>query len=691
MGTKLKRFSKSWMAKTIAFIIAISCFSIGLSTFVNYVMDDDTFKDFSIITEDNYYEGNSYIREVNTLLHNLERITQEYKSEEYIKGGNTVREEEVEREENELYSHFANNSKQYNPKLSYEENYKIFKEVYSEEIANINERVIERDLNGYNRFLKGLEEYEGMIYYVDSEEGILTNTSITSKDDFKSYPSYIVFDGSTIEVHPKEIENNRDYNWIEGTFRLNNDNDFLYLAFNDDFLNERITKWEEDKEEVTNMIYDLLGLILGLLISFIYLLFTIGRKSEDDKVYLNTIDRLYNDINVLFCLGLIFTWFAFVNTLHYSRFYQGTLPITMTIGALGLMLVLSLVKHIKNKTLIKHTLIFTIGYKVYKLIKEVYNSGSVGVKIVLIVIGYPALVAITFFMFPITIGLAVWIALKKVKEYISIKEGVEKVKNGNLSYKINVQSNGEFKKLAEDINSITEGLNKAVDNEVKSERLKTELISNVSHDIRTPLTSIITYVDLLKKEREPNKVEEYINILEKKSQKLKVLTDDLFEASKATSGNIPVNYDKIDILSLITQGLGELDDKIKMSNLEFKINNPKEKLYMNADGKLLWRAIENLMSNIFKYSLSGSRVYIDIMEVDENICLNIKNISAYELNISSDELMERFKRGDESRSSEGSGLGLSIAKSLIELQGGSFNIEIDGDLFKAKVIMPKHE
>ena len=282
-------------------------------------------------------------------------------------------------------------------------------------------------------------------------------------------------------------------------------------------------------------------------------------------------------------------------------------------------------------------------------------------------------------------------ALRKVKEFNVIKEGVERIKEGDVHHKIDIPGDGELAKLASDINGIADGLNKAVANELKSERLKTELITNVSHDIRTPLTSIITYVDLLKQEEDQEKIREYLEIIDQKAQRLKTLTDDLFEASKASSGNIPVNFEKIDIISLITQGLGELNDKIQEAKLDFRINAPEEKVYVYADGKLLWRVIENLLANVFKYALMGSRVYIDIEVFETFIRLTIKNISAYELNISPDYLMERFTRGDEARTSQGSGLGLSIAKSLVELQKGSFKIEIDGDLFKAIVSIPKYK
>ncbi|MBP1759415.1 MAG: signal transduction histidine kinase, partial [Firmicutes bacterium] len=468
--------------------------------------------------------------------------------------------------------------------------------------------------------------------------------------------------------------------------------DIMYIAFTDEFLNPRIAEWEENKLVVKNSLYQIAGFLLVLLAAFTYLMLVIGRTAQKEQgVQLNAIDRLYNDIKIVMCFTLIAMWIGLMSELYHSEIPEPTFAFTLLIATTGLVLVLSLVKHLKNRTFMKHTLIYTVFHKLFKFIMDVYDSGSAGVKVVLIVIGYPLLVALTFFMFPITIGVAAWIALKKVKAFNAIKEGVKKVKSGDIHYAIDITGDGEFSQLASDINSITDGLNNAVENEIKSERLKTELITNVSHDIRTPLTSIITYVDLLKTETDQAKVKDYLEILDQKSQRLRILTEDLFEAAKASSGSMPVNFEKIDLESLITQGLGELDDKIQDRTLEFKISHPKEKVYIKADGKLLWRAIENLLANIFKYALEGSRVYVDIVDLGTEVTLIIKNISTYELNISSDELMERFKRGDESRSSQGSGLGLSIAKSLIEIQKGRFNIEIDGDLFKAIIHMRKVE
>nr|WP_242834289.1 sensor histidine kinase [Clostridium pasteurianum] len=234
------------------------------------------------------------------------------------------------------------------------------------------------------------------------------------------------------------------------------------------------------------------------------------------------------------------------------------------------------------------------------------------------------------------------------------------------------------------------GFKKAVENQVKSERLKSELITNVSHDMKTTLTSIINYVDLLKCEditRE--ELMNYISILDKKSQRLKVLIEDLFEASKLSSGNIEVNMEKIDVTSLLKQALGEANHKIEESNLIFKINIPKEKMYSNLDGKRTWRVFDNLINNALKYSQPNTRVYIDLVGEDEKIIFTIKNISAYELDFNAEEIFERFKRGDSSRSTEGSGLGLAIAKSIVELEQGSIDINIDGDLFKVTVISKK--
>lgn len=266
------------------------------------------------------------------------------------------------------------------------------------------------------------------------------------------------------------------------------------------------------------------------------------------------------------------------------------------------------------------------------------------------------------------------------KIMVGAKAGAE----GKLNYKIDEKGRGHLRELAHDINNIKEGLKKSVENEMKSENMKTELITNVSHDLKTPLTSIINYIDLLKRENiEPESARDYVSILDKKSQRLKVLIEDLFEASKAASGAMELNITKIDVGQLLKQALGENDERFIESKLEVKLNIPNEKIFINGDGKRLYRVFENLISNIVKYSLTNTRVYIDMFKENDEVTIVMKNISAYELSFDTNEITNRFKRGDDSRSTEGSGLGLAIAKSIIELHNGSFKIEVDGDLFKS--------
>lgn len=266
------------------------------------------------------------------------------------------------------------------------------------------------------------------------------------------------------------------------------------------------------------------------------------------------------------------------------------------------------------------------------------------------------------------------------KIMVGAKAGAE----GKLNYKIDEKGRGHLRELAHDINNIKEGLKKSVENEMKSENMKTELITNVSHDLKTPLTSIINYIDLLKRENiEPESARDYVSILDKKSQRLKVLIEDLFEASKAASGAMELNITKIDVGQLLKQALGENDERFIESKLEVKLNIPNEKIFINGDGKRLYRVFENLISNIVKYSLTNTRVYIDMFKENDEVTIVMKNISAYELSFDTNEITNRFKRGDDSRSTEGSGLGLAIAKSIVELHNGSFKIEVDGDLFKS--------
>ena len=270
------------------------------------------------------------------------------------------------------------------------------------------------------------------------------------------------------------------------------------------------------------------------------------------------------------------------------------------------------------------------------------------------------------------------------EKYDRLNIAVAAIANGDLKTEIPADT-GLFEPVAESLQKIQEGFGKAVEEEVKSQRMKTELITNVSHDLKTPLTAIITYVDILKKEEDPGKQKEYVEVLEKKSQRLKVLIEDLFEISKAGSGNVKLELMDVDVVNLFKQVKLELEDKIKKADLDFRCSYPEEKLTVRLDSQKTYRIFENLLVNIVKYAMPHTRVFIEILREDDQAVIRMKNISEQELNIQGQELTERFVRGDASRNTEGAGLGLAIVKSFVELQGGEFGIEIDGDLFKTQV------
>lgn len=272
------------------------------------------------------------------------------------------------------------------------------------------------------------------------------------------------------------------------------------------------------------------------------------------------------------------------------------------------------------------------------------------------------------------------------KKYALLLEATNKIADGNLDVEIEGDL-GVFSPFRNEIQKIQTGFKKAVKEEVKSQRMKTELITNVSHDLKTPLTAITTYIELLKKEDiTEEERRSYIDTLERKSLRLKVLIEDLFEVSKANSNNIVLNKMELDVVNLIKQVSIEHVDKMKERGLELKWNVPEEKVLLMLDNQKTYRIFENLFVNVVKYAMQGSRVYLEVRKKASLVEIILKNMSAEEIHISGDEITERFVRGDSSRNTEGSGLGLAIAKSFTEAQGGEFHVEVDGDLFKVVIL-----
>ncbi|NUU64032.1 sensor histidine kinase [Paenibacillus agri] len=280
-------------------------------------------------------------------------------------------------------------------------------------------------------------------------------------------------------------------------------------------------------------------------------------------------------------------------------------------------------------------------------------------------------------------------SLHKLTQLMQIVNGTKEIAQGNIQATIPVQGEGVFPRLAGYINNMKVGYQNALEDQIKSERLKTELITNVSHDLKTPLTSIINYIDLLKKEQlESDRANSYVDILDRKALRLKLLIEDLFEVSKMTSGTVELDIQTIDVATLLTQAIAEFSSNLGTS-LEVREKIAKPHIYAELDGNKIWRVFENLIGNAKKYSLPGTRIYIYLDESDHRVLLKIQNTSSYEIDFPPDELFERFKRADESRQTEGSGLGLAIVRSIVDLHGGDINIEIHGDQFNVLLELPK--
>ncbi|WP_302228157.1 sensor histidine kinase [[Ruminococcus] lactaris] len=355
----------------------------------------------------------------------------------------------------------------------------------------------------------------------------------------------------------------------------------------------------------------------------------------------------------------------------------------------------SLIKRIKGRNLWKNSLLRVIVRFIYKI----YDNRKKTTKTVLLLCGFFLVQGIAvLFRNGVTMLLVLladvgvfYVVLNGLLLKEKLKKGIEEIALGNMEYQIPLQGlRGENLKLAEMINGIANGFHMAVEEAMKNERLKTDLITNVSHDIKTPLTSIINYVAFLKQSdiADP-KIQGYLDILEAKAQRLKTLTEDVVEASKVSSGNISLEYMDVDLVEMIQQTEGEMAEKFEARNLKMIVNLPAEPAVVHVDGRRMWRVLENIFGNAAKYAMPGTRVYADLKLEEDTVDLSLKNVSEHQLNISADELTERFIRGDLSRSSEGSGLGLSIAQSLTTMQGGTFNLYLDGDLFRVNIRFPR--
>ena len=445
-----------------------------------------------------------------------------------------------------------------------------------------------------------------------------------------------------------------------------------------------------------------------------------GRTERDGELHLYKFDRCKTEIGAA---AVIFAWFvpslltvlfmgaAGIISQETFAVGNGILSYETFFGMIGfgglavytcnmfLVGILSLARRIKAGIAWKNSFL----YSVVEFVKLLIRNARHIAKIIVLYLAYAAVHWVAylasgwpsaFWSFVIfivqTAGFVILVNWAVGRQ--KIKEGIEKISEGELDYKIDLEDiHGEQRKIAEQVNYIGSGLDAAVEKNMKSERLKTDLITNVSHDIKTPLTSIINYVNLLKQEKfDDPKIQRYIEVLEEKSQRLKTLTEDVVEASKVSSGNISLEFMNINMIELIQQTSGEFEEKFQARNLTQIMNFPEEDAIVRVDGRRMWRVLANIYNNAAKYAMEGTRIYADLQTLDGKVIFSLKNISEQPLNISSaEELTERFIRGDLSRSTEGSGLGLSIAKTLTTMMGGTFDLYLDGDLFKVVIIFDK--
>ena len=546
--------------------------------------------------------------------------------------------------------------------------------------------IYEAEFNQYNRDRTNIE-YILDIEQTNGKSMVLSNIMDEDLNEVMNH-----FEGSTVYYRcslnewPVTSEKSLKYYKFKANQEIFKKLD-VYIRINEIDVDDYIFKAKTQYEDFANNYTKYLVTCGILLIAFIIILIDISKHVNNTKEN-RFLSNLYIEQFILTLGGVVYIEINILNKLSLIITHSKTIV---------------LLAYIMSYIIFAETYFYAIrkkenkkGFLFPKIIKNIKSTYQPVLESLLICICY--LVIIIFFdgfdyvsyaseIYVIIVWIYTMVLLNELNfrtQIYEITKQVEMMRKGNMNVSIKC-TNSELEELGENINHLKQGMEKAVNESIKAERLKTDLITNVSHDLKTPLTSIINYTDLLKKEKIENEnAKKYIDILEKKSKKLKILTEDLIEVSKISSGNEKATLEKIDFKELVLQANGEFAEKFEEKNLEVISNLPKEAVIVDLDGKKMWRVLENLYQNVYKYSLENTRVYVDLI-VNDHIVFTIKNISKEKLNILPDELMERFIRGDSSRHTGGNGLGLSIAKDLSKLNGGTLSIQIDGDLFVAKI------
>lgn len=605
----------------------------------------------------------------------------------------------------------------------------LFSDFYTRDFATLEENIME-DLareemfflterySSSEKYIESYYEDKNVLYYIENTHTGEILTNYKNQDYIASYSTsefihrYVSGEAGDIFYDQDEVnydpETNQYYFYatneilyetsqkIECTIYIPRDMQFTDRFF---LVDKLITVGYNNR--YTFIFTAVLSLVLCIVV-YSYIFMSIGHRSGESTIKVALINNIPADI-LSVIVFVIFLYGIWLLTELYG------LVVTVALGSLilvalyfvALWYLLSIAVQAKTRTLLKHTLLYWIFKKLAKiasLFKHIYNNFATVYKVAMVIGAFLAfeLIFMGLNAYENDNLIVGWIVISVIAAIIlllaavafqKVKQGGEKIVNGDLENKIDTTYMfGDIKDFAESLNNINQGLQTAIDDKMKSERFKTELITNVSHDIKTPLTSIVNYVDLIKKEDCDNdKINEYIEVLDRQSIRLKKLIEDLVEASKAQTGNLSVELTKCNLSVLINQAVGEFSERLEAKNLQVVQSVENQELHIMADGRRLWRVFDNLLNNICKYAMSGTRVYIDLICDNGKAVITFRNISELPINAAADELTERFVRGDRSRNTEGSGLGLSIAKSLTELQNGTFEISTDGDLFKAKI------
>ena len=534
-----------------------------------------------------------------------------------------------------------------------------------------------------------------------SSEGLL--------DFIRSYGNYLIYDSSDMDYESKKMPIPlSDLSTYIKSYPPSVEGDYLFAVAVDTSYkaSDKLAQYKQEYEEVAPVrqgaVYGVIVGVILYLLTMVYLTLAAGRNAEEEgRIILKHFDRIPSEpaalLLVLPAWGLLMGgyWWISAQNLTIQLFALEGGGLVFLLNWLFLIGYLSLVRRIKARVLWKNSILQRLMHGLGEMMK----NRKVTTKVVIFYLGFLILQAAILFIgrnlglllvlvFDALVGIFL---LRQAMERQQILDGIQRIAKGELDTQLSAeQMSGDNQVFAESVNQMCAALGEAVDKSVKDERLKSDLITNVSHDIKTPLTSIINYVELLKREEiENERAKNYIAILEDKAMRLKHLTDDLVEASKISSGNVRLELMRLNFQELIHQTNGEFSEKFEEKDLSLIVDMPEEPVIIEADGRRLWRVIENLYNNTAKYAMPHTRVYVELQTVDHRVCFSIKNISEQPLNIHAEELTERFIRGDVARSTEGSGLGLSIARNLTELQKGSFEIYLDGDLFKVSISFPE--